>query len=87
MAVETVTLYVAHCDVCRLACGEDSDHAWIADETEELLLQQVADTPGWTVDGWRIVCPSTDTAHDTARGGPSPVELRPTGDAMAWSPS
>ncbi|MFI1485682.1 hypothetical protein [Streptomyces sp. NPDC020747] len=32
-----------------------------------------------------VVCPRTDQAHDEARGGASPVLLRPTRDAMSAS--
>ncbi|MGW3400763.1 hypothetical protein [Streptomyces zhihengii] len=83
MAIQQHTLYVAHCDVCRKAFDEDSDMSWGWDETPELALAQVAENPDWTVNGQTVVCPVSDAAHDQARGGPSPVELRPTGDAMA----
>ncbi|MGW2113780.1 hypothetical protein [Streptomyces zhihengii] len=91
MATQQHTLHTAQCDTCGLTFGEEADF-WIWDDTPALILAQVAGDPDWTVDGETVdgetvTCPATDTAHDTARGGPSPVELRPTGDAMAWSPS
>lgn len=85
MAIETLTSYIAVCDVCGKKFDEDGD-VWCWDDTPDLALAQVTENPDWTSfpDG-RVVCPRPDQAHDTARGGESPALLRPTRDAMSVS--
>lgn len=82
MAIETRTFHIARCDTCDGAFDEATE-VWCWDDTPALALAQVDENPDWTrfPDG-RVVCPRSDTVHDLARGGESPVLLRPGPDAM-----
>ncbi|MFI0901783.1 AAA family ATPase [Streptomyces sp. NPDC020983] len=81
MAIRTQTLHIALCDVCGVEFDADGEN-WCWDDTPALALDQVAGNPDWTrLPDDRVVCPRSGREHDTARGGDSPVQLRPGRDA------
>lgn len=84
MAVKSQTFYIAVCDICGAELDEAGD-IWLWDTTRRLALDQVADCPDWTEVEGGLVCPRSDQIHYEARGGESPVALRPTRDAMTVS--
>lgn len=81
MAVREQLFYIAVCDICGAECDEAGD-IWLWDVTRVLAIEQAAEAPGWTEVEGGLICGISDRQHDEARGGDSPIALRPTRDAM-----
>lgn len=84
MAVKTQLFHIVVCDICGAELDE-ANEAWAWDISRKAALSHIADYPDWTEVEGGVVCPRTDPIHDEARGGDSPVLLRPTRDAMSVS--
>lgn len=84
MAVREQLFYIAVCDICGTEFDE-ANGTWHWDRTRVLAIDQVAEDRDWTEVEGGIVCPVSDQAHDEARGGESPLALRPNRDAMSVS--
>ncbi|MFG2676976.1 hypothetical protein [Streptomyces sp. NPDC048445] len=78
MATRYVTGYQALCDLCDEYSEEGAGWGDTPDEATINLLE----SDSWTQVGDRIICDRLDPAHTAARGGPSPLLLHPTRDAM-----
>ena len=81
MAIEQQVFYIVACDICGAHCDEAGD-VWLWDVTRKAAVEQAAEAQGWTEVEGGIVCGVSDHKHDEARGGDSPLTLRPTEDAV-----
>lgn len=81
MATRQITCHVAVCDVTGCKAEPDPPYHW--DDPQE-AVDYTAEDDDWTLtDDGLLVCGVSDQVHDEARGGDSPVVLRPGRDAMA----
>ncbi|WP_331729034.1 hypothetical protein OG693_39245 (plasmid) [Streptomyces sp. NBC_01259] len=78
MATRYVTGYHATCDIC----GDHSEEGSGWGDTPEEAITDLLESDSWTQVGDRIICDRLDPTHTAARGGPSPLLLHPTHDAM-----
>ncbi|MFH8531593.1 hypothetical protein ACH4GE_24620 [Streptomyces tendae] len=67
MAVQAKTVYIAACDLCGLAFGQDLEDVDYHFDTAQAALAYATDSDRWITSGGRLICPASDQAHDQAR--------------------
>ncbi|WP_409469124.1 hypothetical protein [Streptomyces sp. HC307] len=66
MAVKAKTVYIAVCDLCGAAYGEDEQWEYHFDTPNDALAWVEGGT-GWLKDGDQLICDAPDDRHDQAR--------------------